>query len=165
MGVDYNIVIAEGLVLYNPDSYLKYVSFEDVEGINDQEIQELYNKYEHPEYNVVQDCYKSNTPIFIYKKDSVVVKDKIWRAYGTSKAKQVCEGDFKDRPYIVGQDLAVYPINFYNDEEEQDKKIKIALNVLPIIYGEEGFYCLKIEKDKLDLNKMSYGKFVFIYYD
>ena len=164
MGVDYNIVIAEGLVLYDPDSYLNHVVFEDMDGMTENDTDELYNKYLHEEYNIVYDCYASNAPIFIYKEETVIKEDTIFRAYGALSKDEITDGTFKDRPYIIGKNLAVYPIDFYIDDDKQEEKIKNILDIFPISCNESGFLDLRMDKDKLDLNKMRYGKHVFVYY-
>lgn len=175
MGVDYNIIIAKGLVLYDPDSYIGYTNYDDIDGVTDISVQKLYNEYKGLDYKIVSDRYSNNSPIFIYDKNSVKSRDVIYRAHDTCSFDEIAKPrglghlannnfDFENnRPYIVGKDPAVYPLNFYDyDEVEcQVENIDRILKLFPCNDG-DGVYHLK--NKKINKNKMRFGEFVFIYY-
>lgn len=165
MGVDFNIISAKGLILYDPDSYIKYVNYDEIDGMTDLAIQNL-RANRVMDYDVIMDCYSKNSPIFIYDKTSVLFETSISRAHCTNSFKSIidCEHNYdRSRPYIIGQDPAVYPVNFYDydDEKCQQENINRMLKLFPLntYYGN---YCLV--NDNVNKNKMRYGEFVFVYY-
>ena len=169
MGIEFNTIIAEGLVLFDPDSYIKCCDYGDIDGMNDNGETELYNKYKESEHEIVKDCYYKNSPIFIYNKNTVIHSDIIYKAnWREISYSDVIKGNFSDndRPCIVGKKPCIIPLELceYDDsDEQQNGLINEMLDTLPWNDG-SNIYELLVTRKNLNMNKMRYGKFVFTYY-
>lgn len=164
MGKIYNIVIAEGLIIYNPNKCIKFYD-EDAEDVEDEH--DDVDKNPDKLYEVCFDLYSSNGPIFIYDHDKLEHKSDIWRAHGNIDIKYHTEAEYyEDKPFYCGNSYPfVLPMNYYqyDDEKIQSENITFFYNV---ISDRKSLDELSLQiTDKENFYKWSqFGKFVFVYF-
>lgn len=153
MGVNYNIVIAEGLIVYNPDEVIKFIDIDD------------YNEENFCKYEIECDGYSSNTPIFIYDISTREHQSDISRAYTNIQFDYHEKGKYgKEKPLYCGTYPTVLPMDFYkyDNKKLQKEKLEEYYNEVNDKFYEYG----KVEiLDKEKFKKWStYGKFVYVYH-
>jgi len=162
MGVNYNIIIAEGIILCNPD---KYFCWDPCCDLDEKELEEYGEKKSGDRYGIASDYYSGNSPIFVYDKSSVTHTSSISRAYGGQNIKYHEDADLKDKPLYLGVSYpAMFPMDFYdydNDDLQKQKKIEYMENIRDTIIDE---YRVKVLDHEQFMKWSQYGKFTFVYH-